>query len=49
MNEIDESLESNVSKFADNTKIANNYGTKERCKSIEEDLNKVTRWSEKWQ
>ena len=49
INDIDEGLVSNVSKFADDTKIANVCGTKEGYNSIQEDLNKVTRWSEKWQ
>ncbi len=42
-------LTSNISKFADDTKIGRTIRTGEEARALQEDLNKLSAWSEKWQ
>ena len=49
INDLDDAVTSNVLKFADNTKVfrrINNDGDKQR---LQNDLDKLVKWCEKWQ
>ena len=49
INDIDTGLNNNISKFADDTKIGKAVITENDRISLQEDLNKIIEWSEKWQ
>ena len=49
INDIDVGLNNFISKFADDTKIGNAILTEEDKNSLQNDLNKIIAWSEKWQ
>ncbi len=38
-----------MTKFADDTKIGRTIRTEEDARAMQEDLNKLSAWSEKWQ
>ena len=49
INDLDDNIASNVRKFADDTKVfrkVNTYGDKQH---LQNDLDKLVKWSEKWQ
>ena len=49
INDIDIGIDSNISKFADDTKIGRVIKSDEDSAKLQEDLNKFFEWSEKWQ
>ena len=49
INDIDEGLHGVVSKFADDTKLGGIANTEEQGKLLQNDINKLKGWSEKWQ
>ncbi len=49
INDLDVGLNNTVSKFADDTKIGNAIVTEDDRAKLQEDLNKIAEWSEKWQ
>ena len=48
MNDLEGNLLSKVGKFADDTKLGGKVICTEDCERIQEDLNKLIDWSEKW-
>ena len=47
--DLDDNITSNILKFSDDTKVfrrVNNYGAKQH---LQNDLDKLVKWSEKWQ
>ncbi len=49
VNDIDEGLSCKISKFADDTKIGNSVLTDEERQSLQEDLHKISVWSDRWE
>ena len=49
INDLDQGLMSKISKFADDTKIGINASNELAVKQLQEDLNRIGDWSEKWQ
>jgi hypothetical protein len=49
INDIDVGVNSFISKFADDTKIAGQAANEENCQQIQKDLDKLSEWSEKCQ
>ena len=49
INDLDVGLNNVVSKFADDTKIGNAIITESDREKLQEDLNKIVEWSNKWQ
>lgn len=49
MNDIDEGINSDVSKFGDDTKIGRQIISDVDARRLHDDLNKSMLWSEKWQ
>ena len=49
INDIDTSVDSDLSKFADDTKIGRLIGSNEDGEALQKDLDKLFEWSEKWQ
>ncbi|KAF9761618.1 RNA-directed DNA polymerase from mobile element jockey [Nosema granulosis] len=49
INDLDSNVLSNISKFADNSRIGGKVQTEVECQQIHIDLNKIDNWSEKWQ
>ena len=49
INDLDLGLVSKISKFADDTKIGINANDESAVKQLQEDLNRIGEWSEKWQ
>jgi hypothetical protein len=49
INDIDLSIKSEISKFADDTKIAGKASSPEDRQSIQKDLDVLTEWANKWQ
>ena len=48
VNDLENGLLSKVAKLADDTKLGGRAICPEDCEKIQEDLNKVIDWSEKW-
>ena len=48
MNDLEAGISSNISKFADDTKIGRPIRNIEDTRRIQEDLNRLQYWSEKW-
>ena len=48
INDIDNGLNNHISKFADDTKIGNTVITESDRLSLQQDLNKIIKWSEDW-
>ena len=48
VNDLENGLLSKVAKFADDTKLGGKAICSEDCEKIQEDLNKLIDWSEKW-
>ena len=49
INDLDNGVSSDISKFADDTKIGRPIRSADDSKMLQEDLNKLHAWSEKWQ
>ena len=49
INDLDQGLISRISKFADDTKIGINANDESAVEQLQEDLNKIGEWSQKWQ
>jgi len=49
INDLDNRIESSISKFADDTKLIGMAGSKANTDIIQEDLNKLNEWATKWQ
>ena len=49
INDLDTGISSNISKFADDTKIGRQINSGQDANALHEDLNKLQGWSEKWQ
>ena len=49
INDLDQGLKCKVSKFADDTKVATSVRNNDGCIKIQNDLNKLTGWADKWQ
>jgi len=49
INDMPDNIESTLKMFADDTKIYLQTNTEEQCRSLQEDLGKLTKWSETWQ
>ncbi len=49
INDVDVGLNNRISKFADDTKIGSPVLTDEDRQSIEEDLHKISAWSDRWE
>ena len=49
INDFDDNITSNVLKFADGTKVFRKVNTDGDKQHLQNDLNKLVKWSEKWQ
>ena len=49
INDLDDSITSNVLKFADDTKLFRNVNTDGDKQHLQNDLDRLVKWSEKWQ
>ena len=49
LNDLDIDISSNLAKFADDTKIGRAINGAEDCQALQNDLNRLYDWSEKWQ
>ena len=49
INDIDSDIKSKVSKFADDTKLGYACKSAEDCNIIQQDLDKIVKWSDAWQ
>ena len=49
INDLDQGLKCKVSKFADDTKVATSVKYNDGCMSIQNDLNKLIGWADRWQ
>ena len=49
INDLDVGLNNRISKFADDTKIGNSVLTDEDRQSLQEDLHKISVWSDRWE
>ena len=49
IDDLEDGVASNILKFADDTKIFRKVQTKQECHTLQLDLNRLIRWSEKWQ
>ena len=49
LNDLDSDISSNICKFADDTKIGRTINGPEDSQALQNDLNKLYEWSEKWQ
>ena len=48
VNDLDDNIISNISKFADDTKLSTPAYSKDNCDALQEDLNSILNWSKKW-
>ncbi len=48
INDLDVGLNNRISKFADDTKIGKSVLTDEDRQSLQEDLHKISAWSDRW-
>ena len=49
INDLDDDLSSKVFKFADDTKVFRTVKTDADKETLQDDLTKLVKWSEKWQ
>ena len=49
INDLDDSITSNVLKFADDTKLFRKVNTDGDKQHLQNDLDRLVKWSEKWQ
>ena len=48
INDLDDNIKSNILKFADNTKVFRKVNTEGDKLHLQNDLDKLVKWSEKW-
>eukprot|EP00061_Rhincodon_typus_P005143 g24308.t1 len=49
INDLEENIAGLISKFADDTKIGGVVKSEEDCQGIQQDINQLEAWAEKWQ
>ena len=49
INDLEENVAGLISKFADDTKIGGVVDSEEDCQRIQQDINRLETWTEKWQ
>lgn len=49
LNDMDDGINSYMSFFTDDAKLMRKVSTKEDCESLQQDLNKLLEWSQKWE
>ena len=49
INDLEDGVASNILKFADDTKIFRRVQTRQECRTLQDDLNRLDQWSAKWQ
>ena len=49
INDLEDGVASNILKFADDTKIFRRAQTRQECRTLQDDLNRLEQWSAKWQ
>ena len=49
VNDMDQGINSRISKFADDTKIFHEVGSSDSCTNIQDSLDKLKEWAEVWQ
>ena len=49
INDLEDGVASNILKFADDTQIFRRVQARQKCRTLQEDLNRLEQWSEKWQ
>ena len=49
INDLEDGVASNIIKFADDTKIFRRVQTRQECRTLQDDLNRLDQWSAKWQ
>ena len=49
INDLEDGVASNIIKFADDTQIFRRVQTRQECRTLQEDLNRLEQWSAKWQ
>ena len=49
INDLDEGIKSHILKFADDTKLFGKASNTQECEQLQEDLNRLHKWSEDWQ
>ena len=49
INDLDDNILSNISKFADDTKLGNRITSEKDYQILQNDLNKIVNWSKEWQ
>ena len=49
INDLDDRIQSKISKFADDTKLIGKAGTTEETDVLQEDLEKLNEWAKRWQ
>jgi len=49
INDLDENAQGMISKFADDTKVGSIVDSEERYQKLQQDLDQLGKWAEKWQ
>ena len=49
INYLEDGVASNILKFADDTKFFRRVQTRQECRTLHDDLNRLDQWSVKWQ
>ena len=49
INDLEDGVASNILKFADDTTFFRRVQTRQKCRTLQEYLNRLERWSAKWQ
>ena len=49
INDLEDGVASNILKFADDTNIFRRVQTRQECRTLQDDLNRLDQWSAKWQ
>ena len=48
INDLEDGVAINILKFAGDTKLFRRVQTRQECRTLQEDLNRLVQWSEKW-